>query len=127
MYAIKRDLNRFSLADSPENALLLEPMEIVGFGTGNDHRIGMTKKLEKGLFTINGVIQSPIATSNKVYDTTSAIDYEENLIPLAGIGTIRVGDLLKIERRICKDPITLDFPHQISDLSIILVLFLSLM
>ena len=72
-------------------------MEIVGFGTGNDHRIGMTKKLEKGLFTINGVIQSPIATSNKVYDTTSAIDYEENLIPLAGIGTIRVGDLLKIE------------------------------
>ena len=97
VYAIKRDLNRFSLADSPENALLLEPMEIVGFGTGNDHRIGMTKKLEKGLFTINGVIQSPIATSNKVYDTTSAIDYEENLIPLAGIGTIRVGDLLKIE------------------------------
>ena len=102
VYAIKRDLNRFSVAIGASEALLLESMTIVGFGTGNDHRIGMKKKLEKGLFTINGVIQSPIATSNKVFVTTSALDYEQNYIPLAGIGTIRVGDLLKIEEEYVK-------------------------
>ena len=102
VYAIKRDLNRFSVAIGASEALLLEPMTIVGFGTGNDHRLGMKKKLEKGLFTINGVIQSPIATSNKVFVTTSALDYEQNYIPLAGIGTIRVGDLLKIEEEYVK-------------------------
>ena len=97
VYAIKRDLNRFSVGLTSALAFQAEAMELVGFGTGNNHRIGMKKKLEKGLFTINGVVQSPIATSNKVYETTDAIDYEQNLIPLAGIGTIRVGDLLLIE------------------------------
>ena len=97
VYAVKRDLNRFSVAISSTAAYKAEVIEIVGFGTGNDHRFGMKKKLEKGLFTINGVIQSPIATSNKVYETTAGIDYEQNLIPLAGIGTMRVGDLLLIE------------------------------
>ena len=97
VYAIKRDLNRFSLGITSALAFQAEPMEIVGFGTGNNHRIGMKKKLEKGLFTINGVVQSPIATANKVYTTDDAVDYEQNLIPLTGIGTIRVGDLLLIE------------------------------
>ena len=97
VYAIKRDLNRFSLGVTSTAAYDADAIEIVGFGTGNDHRIGMKKKLEKGLFTINGVVQSPIATANKIYTTTDAIDYEQNLIPLAGIGTMRVGDLLLIE------------------------------
>ena len=97
VYAIKRDLNRFSVGLTSALAFQAEPMELVGFGTGNNHRIGMKKKLEKGLFTINGVVQSPIATANKVYFTDDAIDYEQNLIPLTGIGTIRVGDLLLVE------------------------------
>ena len=57
----------------------------------------MSKKLEKTVITIDGVLQSPIASSNKVYTLDKAVDFEETTMVLTGIGTIRVGDLLLIE------------------------------
>ena len=97
VYCIKRDLNRFSLAATEQDAIDLNPMEIVGLGTGNAHRIGMTQKLEKTLITIDGVIQSPIAASNKFYSIGNPITVDDTLLSLNGIGTIRIGDLLLLE------------------------------
>ena len=94
VWCIKRDLNRFSLAATEEDALDLKPMVIVGFGTGNAHRVGMSQKLEKTLVTIDGVIQSPIAASNKTYTFAENVVFDETFVALTGIGTIRIGDLL---------------------------------
>ena len=102
VYCIKRDLNRFSLAATAEDAVNLTPMAIVGLGTGNAHRIGMAQKIEKTLITIDGVIQSPISSSNKVYTLDQPITFEDTLVPLTGIGTIRIGDLLLVEEEYIK-------------------------
>ena len=96
VYAIKRDLNRFSLAVSAQDVIDGNSVDIVGFGTGNAHVIGMKKKLEKTIITIDGVIQSPISTANKVYTLDEAADVEEEFLALAGIGTLTIGDLLQV-------------------------------
>ncbi len=96
VYAIKRDLNRFSVAMSPGQATNLTEIVIVGFGSGNSHRFGMEEKLAKTIITIDGVLQSPIASSNVTYELAQDIDFEQNLVVTSGIGTVRVGDLLLV-------------------------------
>ena len=96
VWAIKRDLNRFSLALSEEDAINGDFIQITNYGLGNQHIIGMEKKLEKSLITIDGVIQAPIATTNLTFNTDEPLDDQETFISLTGIGTIRAGDLLQI-------------------------------
>ena len=97
VWAIKLDLNRFQVAASQEDAINKIPIEFIGIGSGNAHIFGMEKKLEKSLFTLDGVIQAPIATTNFVYELTDAIDSEDELLTLAGIGTLSSGDILLID------------------------------
>ena len=98
VYAVKRDLGRFSLALTQEDAVRGNIIDIVGFGTGNQHRIGMKKKLEKTIITIDGVIQSPISTANKTYELAEDAQFEEEFLALAGIGTLTIGDLLQVDK-----------------------------
>ena len=96
VYAIKRDLNRFSVAMGRDEAINLTEIQIVGFGSGNSHRFGMEEKLAKTIITIDGVLQSPIASSNVTFQLVNPIDFEQNLLVTNGIGTVRVGDLLLV-------------------------------
>lgn len=97
VYAIKRDLNRFSIAGTYEDAISRNPLIITGIGSGNAHTFEMSQKLEKTVITIDGVLQSPIASSNKIYTLDETCDETEELLTLAGIGTIAVGDLLLVD------------------------------
>jgi hypothetical protein len=96
VYAIKRDLNRFSVAGTYDDAINRDALIITGIGSGNAHTFEMSQKLEKTVITIDGVLQSPITSSNKVYTLDETIDETEELLTLAGIGTISVGDLLLV-------------------------------
>ena len=97
VWAIKLDLNRFQLATTLQDAIDRNFVSFVGLGSGNAHIIGMEKKLEKSLFTLDGVIQAPIATTNFEYELTNTINSEEEFLVLAGIGTLSSGDLLLID------------------------------
>ena len=96
VWAIKRDLNRFQLASTEENAKNGDFIIVTDFGQGNDHRIGMSKKLAKSLITIDGVIQSPITSANFIYTLDETVTPEDTFFTLAGIGTIRAGDLFRV-------------------------------
>ena len=93
VWAIKLGLNAFQVSATPTGPAI----QIIGTGTGNQHIFGMEKKLEKALFTIDGVVQSPLAQTNLSYGIQEELDAEETYITLSGIGTIKSGDLLKIE------------------------------
>ena len=94
VYAIKLDLNRFGIAATQEDAFDFNFINILGSGSGNQHIFGMQKKIEKGLFTIDGIIQAPLAQANLEYTLDENLDSEDQFASLAGIGTIGAGDLL---------------------------------
>ena len=97
LYVIKVNLNRFRVAATKADAEAGNELDITGLGSGNAHIFGMKKKLEKSLFTINGVVQSPIAQANKTYTLDENVSSEEEFLTLTGIGTITAGDILLIE------------------------------
>ncbi|AIX42893.1 baseplate wedge initiator [Synechococcus phage ACG-2014f] len=102
VYAIKRDLNVFQLAPTASDALAGQAIVITGFGTGISHRLGMMKKLEKTIITIDGVIQSPITSALKTFNLDAPLGFDDEYAVLTGIGTIRVGDLFLIDEEYLK-------------------------
>ena len=99
VWCVKRDLNRFQLAPTEDEAILPTGarIKVVNNGSGNAHRIGMVKKLEKTLITIDGVIQAPVVTTNKIYTLDGNTTADDEFMVLTGIGTIRSEDILKID------------------------------
>ena len=97
VYAIKRDLTRFQLAVSEQAALNREFITITDFGLGNNHRLGMAKKLPKTVITVNGVLQAPLASTLLQYTLDENITDDDTFLTLVGIGTIKVGDLMFID------------------------------
>ena len=95
VYAIKRDLNRISLAQSFDDAANNRFLFVVDPGQGNAHTLTMSQRLEKTIITINGVTQAPISATGLIYEfDTTAIGFDTTFAVLAGIGTLQVGDIL---------------------------------
>ncbi len=97
VWVIKLSLNSFQVAATKSDAEAGRAIDIVDFGSGNLHVFGMEKKLEKSLFTIDGVVQSPISSTNLEYQLDASTTGDQLLLQLAGISTITVGDLLLID------------------------------
>ena len=97
LWVIKLGLNRFGVAATKSDAESLNFIDMLDNGVGNNHRFGMEKKLEKSLFTIDGIIQSPIATTNLVYELDSPTTDSDKYLQLVGISTIVPGDLLLVD------------------------------
>jgi hypothetical protein len=72
----------------------------IGFGTGNYHLLEMSKKNEKGLFTLNGMVQSPLAftpiTETITNNMAGQVGLTTTLISVSGISSIILNDVLKI-------------------------------
>ena len=97
VYAIRIDGNSFELAATEQDAKDKIAFQITAFGQGNFHTIGMVKKIEKSIITLDGVLQSPIASRLLTYVTDEPLDEVDEFITLTGIGTMVGGDILKIE------------------------------
>ena len=97
VWAIKRDLNRFQVAATEQDAIQGKFIVVTGDGTGNSHLFGMVQKLDKTVITIDGVLQSPIASANIVFPLDEPIDETEEYFTLTGVGTIRAGDIFRAE------------------------------
>lgn len=97
VWAIKIDLSRFKVAATKANADAGIAIDIEDFGQGNYHTFGMEKKLEKSLYTIDGVIQSPLSSTTLEYELATSISETDTLAELVGISTIIAGDLLLVD------------------------------
>ena len=102
VFVIKRDLGRFQLAATFADSISVTPIEIIGIGSGISHRLGMMKKLEKTIICIDGVIQAPISSAQKIFNLAAPLAYDDQYAVLTGIGTIRVGDLLLVDKEYVK-------------------------
>lgn len=97
VYAIKLDSNRIKLATSRQNALSGIGITFVGIGTGNAHQLEMSKKMEKSIITLDGVVQKPLTYTPINYKLENSIDYTQNTFSLTGISSITPLDVLKID------------------------------
>ena len=98
VYAVKRDLNRYQVAATRIDALERRPLVISDFGQGNQHKMGMAKKLSKSVITINGVLQAPLADTLLEYTLAEPSNFDDQYMTLTGIGTIRVGDIMFVNQ-----------------------------
>jgi len=82
------------------------PITFNSVGSGNRHQLTMFKKNEKTLITLDNVIQSPITftpiTTTLSGNVSGQVSISTTILSLAGISSIVINDLLKIDDEIVK-------------------------
>ena len=106
VFAIRLTKDTFKLATSKSNANAGAGVTFVSLGSGNIHQLEMTKKLEKTVIDIDGLIQSPIAftpvnttVSNNVGGNISSTS---TIFSVAGISSLTEGDILEVGTELMK-------------------------
>ena len=105
VFAIRVNSDKFKLATSKSNANAGTAVTFTSLGAGNSHKIGMSKKLEKTLIDVDGLIQSPIAftpVNTTLTNNGGSISASDSIISLAGISSIASEDVLKIGTELLK-------------------------
>jgi hypothetical protein len=100
LYINRIDKDRFRVSTRFDYVRSGIYVKFVDSGSGNAHVFEMAKKKEKTIVTLNGVIQSPLATTNLVYQLDNNIGGEvgftTEFISLSGISSIFPTDVLKV-------------------------------
>ena len=98
LFAIKKPQNKdvFQVAKTRADALAGIPLIFTSAGAGNYHEFEMSKKNEKALISIDGVIQSPIAFTPISTTLEFNITDSQTIFSVAGISSITTGDTIKI-------------------------------
>ena len=96
VYARAVDENNIKLYSRPEYVASGQPINVTGFGSGNAHKLTMTKQLTKTIIGLDGVVQQPI-TFTKISHTLDAnIGAGTSQFVLSGISSINPTDVLKV-------------------------------
>ena len=99
------DENRFELFTRPEYITTGAAVTFTGSGSGNAHKLSMTKQLSKTIIGLDGVVQQPI-TFTTITHTLGVFDgftYNNTVgigltqLILSGISSITTSDILKID------------------------------
>ena len=99
VYAIKIDNDNFKLATTKTYANAGIGVTFISFGSGNAHSVTMSKRNEKSIITIDGVIQKPLTFTplNFVLENNGGqIGTASTIFAMSGITSIRPRDILKI-------------------------------
>ena len=100
VYVIKIDADNFKLATTPQYATLGIGVTFTSLGSGNAHSLTMSKRNEKSIISLNGVIQKPFTFTplNFILQNNGGqIGTASSIFALSGIASIRPRDLLKID------------------------------
>jgi len=100
VYAIKLNNDQFKLATTPEYASSGIGVTFTSTGSGNSHQLEMTKRLEKSIVSVDGVIQYPLAYTPIGYavtDNGGTISATSSYFSVTGISSIKPADILKID------------------------------
>ncbi len=105
VFAIRDNSDKFRLATSLSNANAGTAVTFTSLGAGNAHQLEMTKKLEKSLIVIDGLIQSPIAftpINTTLTNNGGSISATDTFASIAGLSSITTSDILKIDDEFLK-------------------------
>lgn len=97
LFVIRIDNNNIKLATKKDFAVKGLGIAPTSVGSGNNHLIDTTKKLEKSLIVLDGVVQAPIARTLVEHDTIEPIAVGRTFIALSGISTLVPDYILKID------------------------------
>ena len=100
VYAIKINSDQFKLATSRANANAGTAVTFSSAGDGNAHTLEMSKRMEKSIILVDGVVQSPIAftpSTCTLTDNGGTVSAASTYFAVSGISSILPGDLLKID------------------------------
>ena len=104
VFAKVSDENKFQLFTRREYVATGAAVTFTGFGSGNNHKLTMTKQLTKTIIGLDGVVQQPI-TFTSITHTFGVFDgftHQPNIgvgvtqLILSGISSVTTSDLLKI-------------------------------
>ena len=96
LFVIRIDNNNIKLASKKDFALKGLGITPTGIGAGNNHLIDTTKKLEKSLIVLDGVVQDPISRTLVTHETIEPIAVGRTFIALSGISTLVPDYILKV-------------------------------
>jgi hypothetical protein len=100
VYAININSDQFRLSTRKDYAYAGIYVTFTDFGSGNAHQLEMSKKLEKSIISIDGVVQKPITyvpISYYLANNAGQIGAASTYFSISGISTLRPKDLLKID------------------------------
>ncbi len=97
LFAIRVDNNNIKLATKKDFALRGVGILPTNTGVGNNHLIDTTKKLEKSLIVLDGVVQAPIVRTLVEYEIRDDIGIGRSFIPLSGISTLVPDYILEVD------------------------------
>ena len=101
LYVLKIDDNSFKVAVSQADANAGIGTTFTSFGTGNYHLFEMAKRNEKSLITLDNVIQTPLSytplTTTLSNNASGAVSVSTSILGLAGISSIILNDILKVD------------------------------
>jgi len=96
LFVIRIDNNNIKLATKRDFALKGLGISPTGIGEGNSHLIDTTKKLEKSLIVLDGVVQDPISRTLVTHETIEPVAVGRTFLALSGISTLVPDYILKI-------------------------------
>lgn len=99
VYAVKVNPNQFKISTRKEYASAGIFVTFTDFGSGNAHTFDTTKKLEKSLIVVDGLVQNPISWTPINYTLSQnggSIGTASTIFGVSGISSIKPDDLVKI-------------------------------
>jgi hypothetical protein len=100
VYAININEDQFRISTRKDYANAGIHVTFTSVGSGNAHQLEMSKKLEKSIISIDGVVQKPITFNPISYvleNNNGQIGIADTYFSLSGISTLKPKDLLKID------------------------------
>lgn len=100
VYAININSNQFKISTRQDYANVGIFVTFTSVGTGNAHQLEMSKKLEKTILSIDGVVQKPLTynpISYQLVNNGGQIGIADTYFSISGISTLKPKDLLKID------------------------------
>ena len=94
--------DKFQLFPTREDITSGIAITVTGVGSGNNHKLNMTKKLSKTIIGLDGVVQQPITFTSLTHSLSVNIGAATTQFSLSGIGSIATSDVLKINDEFMK-------------------------
>ena len=96
VYAIRDNSAQFRVAITTTAAAAGTAVTFTDLGSGNRHVFAMTKRNEKSIITIDGIVQSPLSKTPLSEQTMHSIGAGTTIIQLSGISSFRPADVIKV-------------------------------
>jgi len=97
VYPIVINTDQFKLATRKEYANSGISVTFTSYGQGNSHELEMTKKLEKSLISLDGIVQQPITYTSIFHKLNGSIGFGVSTFRLTGISTLQPRDILRVD------------------------------